>query len=102
MTTITTIIKRKSDIEDLLNEMPEGSSITVPSVFSGYGEGVYRFEKIDNDTFSNYNSGQNWYDREASDTDRKSVIDIIWENRKTFNQHKREMISLGFPIIEYH
>ena len=102
-TTNTTIIKRKSDIDNLLNEMPRGSSISVPSTFGGYGKGVYGFKKIDDNNFSNYNSGQNWSDRESSNVDRQFVIDTIWENRKDFNQHLRDFdYSLHGTIYSYH
>ena len=102
MKTANTIIKRKSDIDNLLNEMSKGSSITVPSILSGYGEGVYNFKKIDNNNFSNYNSGQNWCDQESSNVDRQFVINTIWENRKAFNQHKKDLINSGYPIFDYH
>ncbi|WFA09571.1 hypothetical protein [Tissierella sp. Yu-01] len=98
----TIIIKRKSDIDNLLNKMPKGSKITVPAIFGGYGKGVFEFEKVDNNTFKNQSSGQNWKDKEVSNVDRECVIKAIWENRKAFNQHKKDLISSGFPIIDYH
>jgi hypothetical protein len=96
------IIKRKSDIDNLLKNMRIGSKIEVESCFSGYGLGFYTFTKVNNDTFKTFNYAQNWRDREISIVDIQFVIDRIWENRKFFNERIRAFKKIGLSIIEYY
>lgn len=76
-------IKTLKDAKRIIEEMENGDTVSFKNFFSGYGLGIYHITKINNIIY-NYNSGKNWADQKADETNYES----LYKNRKYFNKEE--------------